>query len=110
MSLPPGMERTMQAVDSKPPGSAVTLETTGVISRALENADRLPAKLLFTAVGIARGAGLHDDAAAMLDTIRSRDGESIRLLEEQARLAFSRGDHETALAILAERYNRSPSA
>src|SRR5829696_3448062 len=100
----------MQAIDSKPEASTITLDTGDVIGRAADNADRLPAKLLFTAVGIARGAGLHDEAAAMLNAIRSRDGESIRLLEEQARLAFSRGDHETTLAILAERYERSPSA
>ena len=100
----------MQLIDAKSDVRVTAREAGDTIGKALENADRLPAKLLFTAVAIARGAGRHDDAEAMLATIRSRDGESIRLLEEEARLAFARGDHSTTISILADRYERSPSA
>ena len=49
-------------------------------------------------------------AAAVLDQIEARSGETLGVMEERARLAFAAGESATAIAILTERVDRAPSA
>lgn len=87
-----------------------TPEFERTINRLLNAAPRLDSKLLWPAIPILRGARRFDDADYLMTCIERADGESVRSLEERARLAFARGDHETVLALLSARCDRSPSA
>jgi ATP-dependent DNA helicase RecQ len=80
------------------------------LERVLDAVDLLPAKLLWTCVGVARGAGRLELAGALLDAIEARRGVSATLLEERARVAYAAGDGESALELLEQRRRQWPSA
>ncbi|MEA2530664.1 MAG: ATP-dependent helicase RecQ [Thermomicrobiales bacterium] len=69
----------------------------------------LPAKLQWQLAAYYRAVGAFDVAARVLDAAERRGGESIRLLEERARLAFAMGSHGDARHLLEERARRAPS-
>jgi len=101
------MDGKSKNTTSNPPG-ALTFES--VVDRVLQAGALLPAKTLWTVVGMARVNERFDDAEALLDLLGSRDGDSLKLADERARLAFARGDFENTLILLSDRYSRSPSA
>ncbi|CAA9554091.1 MAG: hypothetical protein AVDCRST_MAG49-1979 [uncultured Thermomicrobiales bacterium] len=76
----------------------------------VERAVGLPAKLRWSLVGWYRATGALDAAAALLDAVAERDGETIRLIEERARLAVAAGRSDEAVSLLEERAARAPSA
>ena len=76
----------------------------------LQEAARLPAKLQWSLIGWYRVTGDVESAAALLDEIETRGGETMRLLEERARLAFAAGRIDEATEILTGRVERAPSA
>ena len=69
----------------------------------------LPAKLGWSYVGRLRAAGAHAEAAHALDLTERRNGETLQLFEERARLAFAQGDFERARELLTERVKRAPA-
>ena len=71
---------------------------------------RLPAKLQWPVGAHYRAQGDFDAAEMLLAEIEARSGETARLLDERARLAFAAGEPETALARLEERAARFPCA
>ena len=70
----------------------------------------LPAKLQWTLIGWFRASGDLETAAALLDGIEARSGETGQLLEERARLALAAGRGEEAVGLMAQRVERAPSA
>ena len=101
------MESKMTNISTNPTD---TLTFESIMDRVLQTGSYLPAKTLWTVVGMARANERYDDAEALLDLIGARDGDSLKLADERARLAFARGDFENALILLNDRYSRSPSA
>ena len=72
--------------------------------------DLLPAKLQWALAAWLRERRDFEAVAIVLDQIELRSGETLRLLEERARLAFATGDLAMATALLSERVDRAPSA
>lgn len=70
----------------------------------------LPTALQWALVGWYRATNRIDRAADLLDAIETTQGDSVRLLEERARLAHARGSLDEAEQLLRQREERSPSA
>ncbi|HEV2109320.1 MAG TPA: DEAD/DEAH box helicase, partial [Thermomicrobiales bacterium] len=70
----------------------------------------LPAKLRWQLAGWYRETGKVAEWQSLLDEMASSGDDTIRLLEERARLAYTTGDMRTAERVLTERRNRAPSA
>ncbi len=90
--------------------SSVVTGSRGSIPLLTRDAVRLPARLRWAVVAAHRAVGDIEAAEVLLDAIEAEGGESIRLLEERARLAFAAGQHDAALSLLQERIARAPSA
>ncbi len=97
------------AANSKP-DSDPRLVLPGILERVVLARDALPTKLLWTVIGIARAHECLDAIEPLLDSIQARDGDTLRLVDERARFAFAKKEYDAALLILADRYERSPSA
>src|SRR4051794_16567243 len=82
--------------------------------RAMERCSRaidfVPSKALWDLVAAGRTRGLVAQAGELLDRFEARQGESVRSLEERARIETARGDDDAALAALTRRRERSPCA
>jgi len=71
---------------------------------------RIPASIeLRWAAGL-RARGDLDDAAELIEGVRTHHGETAGWLEEAARLAFARGEFDRAEGLLRQRCDRYPSA
>src|SRR5262245_9172867 len=96
------------ALNSKlTPDEAKRLDS--VLARVIDARDGLLAKHLWNAVAIARAHHRIDAIDPLLAALEARGGETMTLIDEMARLAFVRGELDTALSMLEERYRRSPS-
>ena len=93
----------MTAALTGSPASSPPLDRTAVLDRAIGRVRELQAKVAFTLAEQLRADGRFDDARDVLATVERREGISITLLEQKARLAFAAGDRDGARQLLTER-------
>ncbi len=113
MSMPlsslPTIDLPGTAVGTVRPDRGVDV-TRRLAEHGLNEASWLPAKLQWALLGWYRSSGRLEHATRVLDLIEERKGATARSLEERARIAFTAGQPEDALALLRERAERAPSA